>query len=672
VIAINLAAIAVYWRRARLASDAASFDLVPALIIVVFAELSFTLYASAYDTYNLIGHLLKVGAYYLLFRALFQTSVEHPYRELRRRHEQLAALSHTSLEVAASLDVDTVSGSVLGHCQQLTGAEMGFLGLSNGLGRLEVIAMRGIASGQCALRAQAVLFKEGTVLAAILLKGRPMRIADLSAEPGAVDVPPGHPPLRSLMGVPLLVKGSPVGLIALANKPGGFTAEDEGLVSALASQAAIAIENARLYAAERRLAELERSKVQELYQINRALNSSLGLSETLHAVVRSARELLKAEAAVALLVEADQSALRLAASAGTPAQANERAVPIAGTLAATVLASGKPLVGTDPAQWREASLLGLGAERRGTVLAAPLAVRGKLAGVLETHRRQDHAFTEEDVALLLSFADAAAVAVANAELYEQLRAEDEQLRELNRLKDEFISLASHELKSPLSSILGYAQLMLRKAKPDVGEDPAIKAWQAIVRQAERINSLVNQLLDVSRIQTGRLELNCQPTDLAALARGVVEQLAVTTDRHRLELEVPAEPVAGSWDPALLEQVLTNLVSNAIKYSPDGGLVTVRVFATSDIASLPGAGCLAGGPQWAVVAVADEGIGIPKEGLAQLFQRFYRAPNAARLRINGLGLGLYISQEIIALHGGRMWVVSEEGRGSEFLFCLPLA
>lgn len=257
-------------------------------------------------------------------------------------------------------------------------------------------------------------------------------------------------------------------------------------------------------------------------------------------------------------------------------------------------------------------------------------------------------------------------------------------KELDQTKSEFISIASHELKNPLSSILGYAQLSLRKTSPDAGSDAtAAKPWQAVLRQAERLGGLVDQLLDVSRIQMGRLDLNRQPVDLGALARRVLEHLQVTTEQHRLVLDAPDTAVIGPWDAGLLEQVLTNLVGNAIKYSPEGGTVTVQVAAegaelVEQHESTTGRGAIeqrrpasAVAQRWAVVRVVDQGIGIPKERQQQLFQRFSRAHNTARYRMSGLGLGLYISHEIVAQHGGRMGVVSEEGRGSQFYFSLPV-
>jgi len=228
------------------------------------------------------------------------------------------------------------------------------------------------------------------------------------------------------------------------------------------------------------------------------------------------------------------------------------------------------------------------------------------------------------------------------------------LKELDRAKDEFISVAAHELRTPLTSLKGHAQMLLRRAIQGRWHSDDQKSLKTIDDQVDRLNNLIGRLLDVSRIRLGRLQIHPTPTDIVALAREVVEDMQVTTQVHHLVLEAEQPEIVGNWDPAALRQVLTNLIDNAIKYTP-GGPIEVRI--------RPRDGEV-------VVSVMDHGPGIPPERRGRLFEAFTAGPEEAR-RAGGLGLGLYISRGIVHAHGGRIWVESELGVGSTFYFSLPL-
>jgi len=228
-----------------------------------------------------------------------------------------------------------------------------------------------------------------------------------------------------------------------------------------------------------------------------------------------------------------------------------------------------------------------------------------------------------------------------------------ELTELDRLKDQFIAVAAHELKTPVAIMKGYAQALLRTAQ-DI-PPPRRNMLEAIDRGADRIDRIVKDLLDISQLQVGRLDLAVDTIDLAQLAELVVDELAVTADRHRIRL-VKADPVVVHGDQGRLEQVLVDLIDNAIRYSPKGGDIDVGV---------------ALGEHEVVVSVKDCGVGIPRDKQGSIFQRFYRAHANTPYDYGGMGVGLYISKEIVSRHGGRMWFESEEGRGSTFYFGLPL-
>lgn len=228
-----------------------------------------------------------------------------------------------------------------------------------------------------------------------------------------------------------------------------------------------------------------------------------------------------------------------------------------------------------------------------------------------------------------------------------------ELIKLDQLKDQFIFVAAHKLKTPVAIMKGYAQALLR-AKEMI--TPSIrKMLDSIDRGADRIDRIVRDLLDISRLHVGQLDLVVERIDPPEMVEQVVDRKAASTTKHRLRI-VKAEPVVVEGDRVRLEQVLTNLLDNAISYSPKGGDTDVEV-ALMD--------------HEAVVSVRDYGVGIPRDKQRHIFERFYRAHTRTPYDYGGMGVGLYISREVMRRHGGRMWFESEEDRGSTFYFSIPL-
>jgi PAS domain S-box-containing protein len=244
---------------------------------------------------------------------------------------------------------------------------------------------------------------------------------------------------------------------------------------------------------------------------------------------------------------------------------------------------------------------------------------------------------------------------------EQLLAREQQARaeaqEAVRVRDIFLTIAAHELKTPLTSLLGNVQLLQRRSERDGSATaPVVKATRVIVEQAQRLNKMILRLLDVSRIEAGRLSIERAPVDLCALAGRVVDEVQPTLVDHTLDCQLPSGALIIDGDEVRLEQVIQNLLLNAVKYSPGGGPIVVRVEQHD---------------QQARLLVTDVGIGIPMHEQPHLFQRFYRASNAATQYISGMGIGLSVVKEIVTLHGGTVAVESSEGQGSTFAVCLPL-
>jgi PAS domain S-box-containing protein len=285
-------------------------------------------------------------------------------------------------------------------------------------------------------------------------------------------------------------------------------------------------------------------------------------------------------------------------------------------------------------------------------ISVPLIAHQRTLGALtfvmaESGRR----YSADDLALVEELAHRAALAVDNARLYHEAQ-------QAIRMRDQFLSIASHELKTPLTSLVGHAQLLQRRfqrGKEWTEQDE--RSVHTIVNQTARLQRMITTLLDISRIQTGQLSIECSAFDLRHLAARVAEDLQPSLKQHTLILKTDDDPLTIHGDELRLEQVFQNLLYNAIKYSPAGGQILLQLHQRDN---------------HVVISVQDEGIGIPSEALPQLFQRFYRAPNAQEQDIQGFGIGLYVVNEIVSLHGGTIAVESMEGQGSTFTIRLPLA
>jgi signal transduction histidine kinase len=226
-----------------------------------------------------------------------------------------------------------------------------------------------------------------------------------------------------------------------------------------------------------------------------------------------------------------------------------------------------------------------------------------------------------------------------------------------RERDAFLSVAAHELKTPLTALVGQVQLLQRRTqRAGCLNERDQHALQVVRAQADRLTTMVNELLDLSRMESGQLDVVRAPLHLDELVQQVVDELQPTLQRHQIVFTASAQGVAISGDAARLAQVLRNLLGNAVKYSPDGGPIALSLTTEADAV---------------VIAIRDQGIGIPPEALPLLFERFYRAPNATARHIDGVGVGLFVVKEIVARHGGTIAVTSSVGQGSTFTLRLPL-
>lgn len=333
------------------------------------------------------------------------------------------------------------------------------------------------------------------------------------------------------------------------------------------------------------------------------------------------------------------------------AQAVLGRVPVASPfLAARVFASQRAEFFPEAARANPEAAAAYRAARIGPVLIAPITAGERRIGVLEAFAEHRPIFTADDLELVRLLADQAAIVLESRSLIDEaarVRAQEQAAR----LKEDFVSAAAHDLKTPLTTLLGQAQILERRFERDPALAMHLGGVQRIAREARRLSALVEDLLDASRIDQGRLELRRERTDLGAVLREVA---ARARPPGRVAVEAQGMLV-GAFDRRRIEQLVGNLVENGLKYSPADATVEVRAWRE---------------PTGVRIAVRDHGIGIPTDDLPRVFDRFHRAANVDSRRFAGIGLGLYICRGIAEEHGGKIWVESTVGSGSEFHVVLP--
>ncbi|HEX6542287.1 MAG TPA: GAF domain-containing sensor histidine kinase [Ktedonobacterales bacterium] len=519
------------------------------------------------------------------------------------------------------------------------------------------------------------------VVGAILAGGKPIIVGDLSQL--EAQEPLLHPSTGSLLGAPLLLEDRPIGVLHVDSLyPYHFTEEDGEVLQVIAGLVALAIEHTRLRETERAMrtdAEAITRRLRVLQAVSDVALEHARLNELLETLMQRMQVMLAVENVAILLPTPDGQALTLYSVRG-PEEAvlGKVHVPMGQGVAGTIAARRQPLIieNLDTVPVANPFLK----QHFHSLLGVPLLDGDRLVGVIHVDSTQPRRFTIEDRKLLEALAERIALAIARAQQYEsdqERRAAAERrvavLQEATERMDEFIGIASHELRTPLTSLTMNAQALdlwlnaRRRKRPEESEaDYAVRAIavagpliQRSLRSIQRLDRLVGDLLNASRIRESRLDLRLQPVDLASLVREIVREHQQMDVTHSVRLKVEArEPVIVEADPERIEQVIINYLNNALKYSRPQQPVTVSLHV--------GAG-------QARVSVLDEGVGIPEADLEHIWDRFYQVEATAHQsgsRI-GLGLGLYISRDIVERHGGELGVESTPNKGSTFWFSLPL-
>ncbi|HWQ11462.1 MAG TPA: HAMP domain-containing sensor histidine kinase [Roseiflexaceae bacterium] len=401
-----------------------------------------------------------------------------------------------------------------------------------------------------------------------------------------------------------------------------------------------------------------------LYPLAVALAAALSPAEVASAALKHGGAAVGAAAGAVVALAGDGNMLEVLDTFGYPGEhaASPQLIPLAARApAADALHRREPvLLGSREALAARYPELAAAHSYAGQQAWAtlPLLLPDRAVGVLELSFATPRAFSGEERGLLAELAQLCARALARAGVYEAERRAHTDAEAAVQLRDHFLSLAAHDLKTPLTALIGQAQLLRRRMQREGMVDARhLHSLDIVVSQAGRLNRMVSALLDFARIEQGRLRIECTSLDLGALVRQAIEDLQGTLASHSLIFDQEdAGGLSVEGDAPRLEQVIRILVGNAVTYSPGGGTVLVRAERGGATARL---------------LVIDRGIGVPASDLPHLGTRFYRAANAGAAHGGGMGIGLYVAREIISQHGGTIAIASEEGVGTTVTVELPL-
>jgi signal transduction histidine kinase/CheY-like chemotaxis protein/HAMP domain-containing protein len=499
-----------------------------------------------------------------------------------------------------------------------------------------------------------------------------IHIPDLAAEQAYIERDPRMIALveaagaRSLLGVPMLKENELVGAIAIYRQEvRPFTDKQIDLVTNFASQAVIAIENVRLLTELRaRTDELGQSveELRALGEVTQAVNSTLELQTVLSTIVAKAVQLSDTDAGSIYVHDEAQQEFQLQANYGMSddliAALKDHHTDLSGAVAGAAK-HGEPVqvpdMQAEPHIPANEIMLQAGYRAR---LLVPLMRFNEVMGALVVRRKAPGEFSKNTIDLLRTFAAQSVLAIQNARLFQEIEEKSRQLELASQHKSQFVASMSHELRTPLNAIIGLTEMMVTNAAR-FGTEKAAEPLKRVHRAGQHLLGLINQVLDLSKIEAGKLELNPESVSLAPLIDEVIGTARQLAQQNKNNLVVEAQEKLGmlTVDPMRLRQILLNLLSNACKFTTQGE-VKLRVRKVAD------------GRNWVEFAVADTGIGMTAEQQAKLFEEFTQADSSTARRYGGTGLGLAITRKLARMMGGEVTVASEPGKGSVFSVRLP--
>jgi GAF domain-containing protein len=597
------------------------------------------------------------------------TELQAKNNALTEALEQQTATSEVLKVISRStFDLHPVLETLIENATRLCGAEGGLIAREDGE-VFRMVAEFGASPAFSAYwRRNVIRPGRGSVTARAALERRTVHVVDVLADPEyelhEAQQVGGY---RSSLCVPMLRREDLIGLFVMwRTEVRAFTDKQIDLVTTFADQGVIAIENVRLLQElQARTRELARSveQLRALGEVSRAVSATLDLETVLQTVVSHASQLAAAEGgSIFEFDEATQEFQLRATHAYVP--------ELSAVLQAMPPRMGEGVIGSAAAR-REpvqvADIVGEGAYqsrfrdvllRAGyrALLAVPLVREGHVIGALSMNRKAPGDFSPEVIELLRTFATQSALAIQNARLFREIADKSRLLEAASRHKSEFLANMSHELRTPLNAILGFSEVLAERMFGEVNEKQA-EYLQDILASGRHLLSLINDILDLSKVEAGRLELELGQFHLPTALENALTLVRERATRHGITLTQTVDERVGDIvaDERKVKQILLNLLSNAVKFTPEGGRVGLSATAADDVIT---------------IAVSDTGIGIAPEDQAAIFEEFRQAGRDDARKQEGTGLGLTLAKKFVELHGGQIGVQSHVGQGSTFSFTLP--
>jgi PAS domain S-box-containing protein len=588
-------------------------------------------------------------------------------RETRRRAAQLGSLNEVVKAATSSLEVDNVICSVVNVAVRVAGADHGAIVIEMAPGRgsgqvyasvdcsVEYIEMLGREQIQKAL--MDAVKPTGT---SFICDVEEMERSPANAELGEALRERG---IQGALVVPLTSGEKVLGVMLLASdRKGSFDTRDRDFYDAAGGEIGVAVENALIY--HELTAEHERLVL--LYRSAQNISGQVELESLLSTTAVEAARAVGAESALVGLVDVEREEFRWSASYRVDMKSIEgKRLRIDQGVGGACLQSKRAVVlqygDTIPREYAQDPIFrALNVE---SIIAVPLISGDVVVGVLGVHNpRRGAKIGSEDVLLLEAMGRQAGVAIEKARLYEEtklhleeLEKAHEELMTLDRMKSDFVSTVSHELRSPLAVIGGFAKTLVEHFD-QIDRDTEKESIEIILKKSIALEGLIENILDMSRIEDGRLEINAEAVDVVALCERVRVDQDRVAETHDVVLETSSDSIIAVADPEKTEIALGNLVRNAVKFSPEGGFITISALENGNTVE---------------ITVRDHGIGIPDDELDRIFDRFYQVDRGETRSFPGSGLGLHITKELISAMGGSVSVESKVGEGSTFMLTLPL-
>lgn len=603
--------------------------------------------------------------------SLHTKDVEKLYQEAQRRAAALETIRSVSQRISTILNIDDLLPEIVELVRAGFDYDRVHLFTTDpAAGELVFRAGAGRAGRVGAETGERLPIGPASAIGHVADKRQPLIIKDLLREPRhrfspGSDfrgyIPP--PETRSELDVPLLQGNQIIGVLSVqSDQPDAFDAKDLFVLQEIADQAAGAIVNAQLYEEAFNHAE----EIMALLITSVAVSTAPDLDTRLEAIAHHARRLMDADGCTVFRLDAETNMLRPLISLDPMSeQMMALSIPLGAGITGRVVQTGQGEIVNDVQHNPHAMWVPGTPDEAECILAVPLLVSDRTIGAMSVHRRGARPFHPHNLELMGMFASQAAVAIENAELYQQLKERAEtlqraykELEEADKVKDEMIQNISHELRTPLTFVIGYVSLLLDGDFGPLTQQQR-DSLALVCKKAQSLNRMVDDIITLQTVRISQPDL--KPLGIVALARRAVELIEPSLAQSKLFItaELPSEEMYVLGEQARLGQVFDNLLNNAIKFSPDGGTITIRVVDAG---------------KEVCVAVADTGIGIPPDKLERVFERFYQVDGTATRRFGGLGMGLPVCKEIIKAHGGRIWAESPTcgDHGSAFYFTLQKA